>query len=295
LSSCTQKMVCPAYQSAFIYDKEELRKKFSYFKEDSTPKIASVSKTKYLVAAPTTYRQKERSLKTVAAKPVRPIIPDSLVLGDSSAIAADLNRAARSVMDTTYIADLPGQGEETSVADDVYVISVDREVRVLKYNAPDTAMFDPATGLYRAARPAYYVKQVGFNVEQGNYLWYLRDVLILPDVRLAKMAENKKAEEEKKEKSGLKGFFSNLFKKKKKVTEEEELDQRISPDLEEYNFEEFDDNQPEPQVDTTQSSGKKKSVKSTTKKQKAPKQKAEPKPKKSTEPPSKEEEDDDGF
>ena len=49
-SSCTQKMICPAYQSSFIYDKETLRKKFSYFKEDSTPKILTASKTKYLVA-----------------------------------------------------------------------------------------------------------------------------------------------------------------------------------------------------------------------------------------------------
>ena len=36
-SACTQRMICPAYQSAFIYDKNELRKRFSYFQEDSTP------------------------------------------------------------------------------------------------------------------------------------------------------------------------------------------------------------------------------------------------------------------
>lgn len=79
-SSCTQKMTCPAYQSSFIYDKESLRKKFSYFKEDSTPKILTASKTKYLVAVPESYRKKMRGLKTVEMKPVYPVIPDSLKL-----------------------------------------------------------------------------------------------------------------------------------------------------------------------------------------------------------------------
>jgi hypothetical protein len=55
-TSCTQKLICPAYQSSFIYDKEALRKKFSYFKEDSTPKILTASKTKYLVAVPESYQ-----------------------------------------------------------------------------------------------------------------------------------------------------------------------------------------------------------------------------------------------
>src|ERR1043165_5859757 len=77
-SSCTQKLICPAYQSSFIYDKEALRKKFSYFKEDSTPKILTASKTKYLIAVPESYRKKMRGLKTVEMKPVYPVIPDSL-------------------------------------------------------------------------------------------------------------------------------------------------------------------------------------------------------------------------
>jgi hypothetical protein len=63
---------------------------------------------------------------------------------------------------------------------------------------------------------------VGLNIEQDNYMWYLRDYLVLPDVRLAKMqqkAEGKSkavaAKRAKREKKGLKGFFKNLFKKKK--------------------------------------------------------------------------------
>src|ERR1700755_2824651 len=80
VGSCTQRLICPAYQSSFIHDKEALRKKFSYFQEDSTPKIftASTSRNRYLVAVPESYRKKLRSLQTVEMKPVYPQIPDSL-------------------------------------------------------------------------------------------------------------------------------------------------------------------------------------------------------------------------
>ena len=115
-SSCTQKMICPAYQSSFIYDKEQLRKKFSYFKEDSTPKILTASKTKYLIAVPESYRKKMRGLKTVEMKPVYPVIPDSLKLNKEE----DLILAERDVIDSTAA---PQQ-------DSVYAITKTKE----KYN-----------------------------------------------------------------------------------------------------------------------------------------------------------------
>ena len=96
-SSCTQKLICPAYQSSFIYDKEALRKKFSYFKEDSTPKILTASKSKYLIAVPESYRKKMRGLKTVEMKPVYPVIPDSLKLDQD----ADKLMLERDVIDST--------------------------------------------------------------------------------------------------------------------------------------------------------------------------------------------------
>jgi hypothetical protein len=80
-------MICPAYQSAFIYDKNELRKRFSYFQEDSTPKILMASKTKYLIAEPISYRKKLRMMQTVAMKPVNPVVPDSLTMGKDDLIA----------------------------------------------------------------------------------------------------------------------------------------------------------------------------------------------------------------
>lgn len=115
-SSCTQKLICPAYQSSFIYDKEALRKKFSYFKEDSTPKILTASKTKYLVAVPESYRKKMRGLKTVEMKPVYPVIPDSLKVNKEE----DLILAERDVIDSTAA---PPQ-------DSVYAITKTKE----KYN-----------------------------------------------------------------------------------------------------------------------------------------------------------------
>jgi hypothetical protein len=115
-SSCTQKLVCPAYQSSFIYDKEALRKKFSYFKEDSTPKILTASKTKYLIAVPESYRKKMRGLKTIEMKPVYPVIPDSLRLNKGE----DLILAERDVIDSTA----------APLQDSVYAITKTKE----KYN-----------------------------------------------------------------------------------------------------------------------------------------------------------------
>ncbi|MDH4057360.1 MAG: hypothetical protein OEU76_01280 [Cyclobacteriaceae bacterium] len=293
LGSCTQKVVCPAYQSAFIYDQDELRKKFSYFNEDSTPKLATVNKTKYLIAEPTSFKKKTRSLQTVEAKPINPVVPDSLLM-DDDAVASELDAAARSVIDSTYIVDVEPAGTDSVGVEEDYVISVDREVRVLKYKFPDSVKYDEATGLYVRESPRYYIEEVGFNVDQGSYMWYLRDVLVLPDVRLEKQAAEKKEEEEKKKK-GFKGFFSNLFKKKNKETVVADTVQQKSADLNEYNYDDFDDS---PADSASQSSAppvKKKGILSIFKKKDKPaKQKAQPKPKKADEPPAKKDEDD-GF
>jgi len=182
LGACTQRLICPAYQSAFIYDKETLRKKFSYMKEDSTPKIftASSSKSKYLVAVPESYRKKVRALQTVEMKPIYPEIPDSLKIDEEG----DLLLAERDVMDSTGPAQ-PAKGLDPE--DTAYAITKAKEK---------------------------------FNVEQDNYMWYFRDVLVLPDVRAAMNNKNKDsggaAAPAKNKKKGLAGFFKNLFGKNKK-------------------------------------------------------------------------------
>ena len=230
LSACTQRMICPAYQSAFIYDKNELRKQFSYFQEDSTPKILMASKTKYLIAEPMSYRKKLRMMQTVAMKPVNPVLPDSMTMdddlfeegidGEDGVVpGAELDLAARSVIDSIYIEDVPVDTTQTYV-DSIYVISKDKELRLLKYNFPDSLKFDEATGKYVSETPEYTVKDIRFNVEQDNYMWYLRNSLVLPDVRLSQLHQSEQnaraSKAAKKTKKGFFGFFKNLFKKKEK-------------------------------------------------------------------------------
>jgi hypothetical protein len=242
LAGCTQRMVCPAYQSAFIYDKDELRKKFSYFVGDSTPKVYTASKSKYLIAEQTSYHKKVRSLQTVPMKKVMVVVPDSISGNNEgdSVITAELDAAARSIIDSTFIPDLPAKD---SVADEEqdssYVISKDREVRILKYNMPDSLEYDSVNQKYVRQKPAYYVDEVGFNTEQDNYMWYLRRTLVLPDVRLAKTqgkaGGSGGAAEKVKQKKGFLGFFKNLFKKKKtEDIDSAELD--IKPEQDEFNF-----------------------------------------------------------
>ena len=236
LGSCAQRSICPAFQSAYIHDKDALRKKFSYLQEDSTPKVLTASKNRYLVAEPTPYRKKVRSLQTVHMKPVPVHVPDSILNKDSVSMA-DLDRAARSVIDSTFIQDVP-QSQQAPLEDSVYVISKDRELRLLKYNGADSLEYDPVSEKYVAQRPEYYVKDVRLNVEQDNYMWYLRDHLVLPDVRLAQKQQSSDAKEtrkkrKKEKKGGLKGFFKNLFKKKPKETDSTAVP---APPQEEFDF-----------------------------------------------------------
>lgn len=239
LGACTQRSICPAFQSAYIYDKDVLRKKFSYFEEDSTPKILTASKNQYLVADPMPYRKKLRSMRTVPMKPVPVAVPDSLVNGDSVSLA-DLDRAARSIIDSTFIEDRPVANPATEGDSGVYVITKDKELRLLKYNGADSLVYDPVAEKYVPQKPEYYVKDVRLNIEQDNYMWYLRDYLVLPDVRLARLHQqsekNRDAAEKsarKKEKKGLKGFFKNLFQKKPKEADSTDVP---PPPQEEFDF-----------------------------------------------------------
>jgi hypothetical protein len=156
-------------------------------------------------------------------KDVNPVLPDSMKIGEEGLMGedgvvpgAELDLAARSVIDSTYIVDVP-QDTTQAAGDSLYVISKDKEVRLLKYNTPDSAVYDETSGRYVAKTPKYGVADVRFNVEQDNYMWYLRNNLVLPDVRLSQLAQSEqKKEAKKKDKKEKKGFFKNLFKRKKK-------------------------------------------------------------------------------
>lgn len=222
LVSCTEKVICPAYQSAYIYDKEALRKKFSYFKEDSTPKIYTASKNKYLIGEPTTYKKKNRSLQTIVMKPVMPLVPDSLK-DDGMKAGMNTDSVQRNVYDSTAVIRV-----DTLGTDSVYMISIDKEVRVLKYNP---------------IQRKYFVDTIGFNTEQDNYMWYLKDILVLPDVKLSREkaeASKKEAAKEKKAKKGIGAFFAGLFRKKDKSKLEQDSTQNLKREEEDYGYEDFE-------------------------------------------------------
>ncbi len=299
LGACTQRMVCPAYQSAFIYDKETLRKKFSYFQEDSTPKILTASKNKYLIAEAVPYRKKLASMATVEMKDIHPIVPDSLTM-DGDVSLAELDRAARSVIDSTYIVDVDREQDSIATEEDsIYVITKDKELRYLRF-VKDSIK--------------YNVDQIRLNVDQDNYMWYLRDWLVLPDVRLAQLQGNNKDSEAgksgKKERKGIRGFFKKLFKKKEKVPLDS-AGQAAPIEKSEFDFDYGDDVKPnEPEEAPVEKkkgifSFLKKDKKETApkeekpKKEKAPKVKKEKTPKKAKEEaadePAEEKPADDGF
>ncbi|HNG42937.1 MAG TPA: hypothetical protein PK203_14595 [Cyclobacteriaceae bacterium] len=279
LVSCTEKVICPAYQSAYIYDKEELRKKFSYFKEDSTPKVYAANKNKYLIGESVPYRKKNRSLQTIAMKPVQPVVPDSLK-DDGMDAEMNMESVDPNVNDSTAVIRIDTLG----ASDSVYMISKDKEVRVLKYNP---------------MQRKYYVDTIGFNTEQDNYMWYLRDILLLPDVKIAKEkadeAKKDNAKEQKKKK-GIRGFFSKLFRKKDKSKVAPDTTENIQTPQEDYGYDEFEGKKRDSTAVVTPSNQqpkvepkKKKGIFSFLKKDKS-----EPK-KKETDPAKKEDEKDDGF
>ena len=177
LHSCTQRMICPAYQSAFMHDKDYKARHFSYFGEDSLPKGFEVSKDKFLVMEPMSYRKKIRSLNTIEMKDLYPEIEDALEFAGD-----DFMLAERDVVDSVQIDSL----------------------------ALHPGLIGP------------------FNVDQENYLWYFRKVLVYPDRRaeMAALEEIKKESPDSvKSKKGFFSFFKNLFKKKEK----KELDENGQP------------------------------------------------------------------
>jgi hypothetical protein len=281
LVSCTQRVICPAYQSAYIYDKDQVRKKFSYFVGDSTPKVYAASKTKYLIAEPTTYKKKVRSLQTVPMKRVIPVVPDSLKEGgmDSLKTEMDVSGVERNVNDSTAVLRIDTLAAPAP-QDSIYVISKDREVRVLKYKPMERK---------------YYVDTVGYNSEQDTYMWYLRDVLLLPDAKLAQQPQGDAKGESggAKKKKGIKGFFLGLFNKKDKtkIPPQDSTQNIVPAEEEDYGYDDFEgkekdstvvDTQVQPQAPTKEKKGlfSKKKNKSA---------------KKTETPPAKKEESDDGF
>ncbi|MEJ2005729.1 MAG: hypothetical protein P8X57_12370 [Cyclobacteriaceae bacterium] len=175
--ACTERTICPAYQSAFIHDKEALKRQFSYFGEDSMPKVFEASKDRFLIIEPVSYHRKLRSLETIAMTDIYPEVEDSTEVDDDEFYLAE-----RDVIDSASM--------QSDPADSVYVISLKKEK---------------------------------FNIDQELYLWYLKEYLVYPDIRLMREQEARAAEAENAEEKKP-GFFKRLFGGKKKDGEETEFD-----------------------------------------------------------------------
>lgn len=266
LGSCTQRLVCPAYQSAFIFDKPTAREKFVYYNESTTdpreilasnsksitlpprdsswsksdvlpgpalPQVRRVKMDKYLLLPEKTYKKALRSLQTVEMKQVLPKKPAE---ADSLDIMNAMDSAARTITDTLTVQAAKQKPE--AAADSVYTITKTKE----KYN-----------------------------MDQDIYMWYFRDILVLPDVRAAMMEKSETAAKEKK--ASKQGFFKRLFGKKNKKAKEDSL--KVD----------------EAESDTTTSTKQKKSL-NPFKKKKTKLVTEDPKKKKD---PAKKEDEDDGF
>jgi len=228
----TQRMICPAYQSSFYFDKSKQKEAFFLYNENKNqPRevLASNSKTlnlppndsswadshvvqgpslpferkrkkeKYLLLPKKTYKQALRQLQTVPMKPVYPKLGE-----DSTDIKKELDSAARSVTDT--ITATASARPKDQQEDSVYVISKEKEK---------------------------------FNLDQDNYMWYFRDILVLPDVRQGMEAakEEKEGPAATKTKQGFFSMLKGLFKKKAKQKKDTTTAKPVEPPEETYDTE----------------------------------------------------------
>ncbi len=232
LTGCkSQRMICPAYQSAFVFDKAATKENFVYYNDnkdqprevlasngkaftlpakDSTweksvvlpgpslPIARRVKKDRYLLLPQKTYKKALRDLQTIPMKPVY----QKKVEEDTAAIRKALDSAARTITDTITSVSLPKKEKKQEEKDSVYVITTLKEK---------------------------------FNLDQDNYMWYFRNLLVLPDVRVAM---DEQATAKNPPKAAKKGFFASLkglFKKKPKkkdslaVEEPQETDSTGAP------------------------------------------------------------------
>jgi hypothetical protein len=93
LSSCQDKLACPAYQSYFILNDSVRYQKFSHFLSDSLPKNdLKVKKNKDGIIVLASFRSKEKSLESVPYETVFPYKPlpfDSLLLAEVDSLMSD--------------------------------------------------------------------------------------------------------------------------------------------------------------------------------------------------------------
>ena len=203
-------MICPAYQSNFYFDKSKQKEAFVFYNENKNqPREVLASNTKTLNLPPRDSSwdnshviqgpalpferklKKERylllpkktykqALRALQTVPMKPVYPK--IGEDTADIRKALDSAARSITDTITTSSVAPKEQQE---DSVYVITKEKEK---------------------------------FNLDQDNYMWYFRDVLVLPDVRQGMEAakSDKEASSPAKTKKGFFSMLKGLFKKKPK-------------------------------------------------------------------------------
>ena len=96
ISSCKDKVTCPAYQSQFLLNKKAVKERFSLFESDSVPKekIGDVKKSKYGIIVEKPYWKKYNEMKTI---PMITVFPDNM----DSILMAKYNIPDSIAMDST--------------------------------------------------------------------------------------------------------------------------------------------------------------------------------------------------
>jgi hypothetical protein len=117
--SCAERTICPAYQSAFIHDKDALTKHFSYFKEDSTPKLLSASKNKFGIGERQPYWKKVRSLNTIKVETIYPQLDDSTQLAGDIILQAEMDVVDSVALDSAAVNEI-GWTEHFNVEQEFY-------------------------------------------------------------------------------------------------------------------------------------------------------------------------------
>ena len=119
--SCSERAVCPAYQSAFIHDKTALDRHFSYFREDSMPKnLLTSSKNNFLIIEKQPYKKKVKNFNTVPVKIIYPVLDDSTALSGDALMVAEMDVVDSATVDSTAVYELPWK-EKFNVEQEFYV------------------------------------------------------------------------------------------------------------------------------------------------------------------------------
>ncbi|MFM8914643.1 MAG: hypothetical protein ACKOE6_17245 [Flammeovirgaceae bacterium] len=215
----TQKVICPAYQSSFIFDKPSAREDFVHYNENkSQPRELLASNNKTLTLPPVDSLWGERELSSNYYKSVviqGPALPKEkrnkrtryLLLPEKT-----YRKALRALQTLEMTRVYPNKNDSLDIKK-----ALDSAARSINDTLTSTAKTDAD----QSGEEGPYViskEKEKFNLDQDYYMWYLRNILVLPDVRIAMEGakEDAKATAKKEKKMGFFGFFSNLFGKKKK-------------------------------------------------------------------------------